>query len=207
VCRVLSAVLAAIDAVGRASRCTHAVLLLCGCDALLTHCTLLLLLLLPLQPSKCDVECMTVARACAQVSDELDLSDLSEALFKGHKRSALSSEACHESTNVCRKKPPPVPKVGGRAHSCANSCATAACWRWCAIAYCLGAPAVCASPRVARQHSYSVAACRGQPSIVQCAAGLVTRPAVIQAHPIAIFCHCHQPGVSSADYVWDPDIV
>jgi hypothetical protein len=54
---------------------------------------------------------MTIARACAQVADELDLSDLSEALFKGAKRSALSSEACHESTDVCRKKPPPVPKV------------------------------------------------------------------------------------------------
>jgi hypothetical protein len=64
------------------------------------------------QASKCDVECMTIARACAQVSDELDLSDLSEALFKGKKRSALSSEACHETTDVCTKKPPPVPKVG-----------------------------------------------------------------------------------------------
>lgn len=62
------------------------------------------------KPSKCNVECMTIARACAQVADELDLSDLSEALFKGAKRSALSSEACHESTDVCRKKPPPVPK-------------------------------------------------------------------------------------------------
>jgi len=64
-----------------------------------------------LQPSKCDVECMTIARACSQVADDLDLSDLSEALFLGKKRSALSTEACHETSNACRKKPPPVPKV------------------------------------------------------------------------------------------------
>lgn len=54
---------------------------------------------------------MTVARACSQVADEVDLSDLSESLFKGKKRAALSSEACHEGSDVCRKKPPPVPKV------------------------------------------------------------------------------------------------
>lgn len=122
----------------------HALFFCCNWNAPLTRCTLppplpplllLLLMLLPPQASKCEVECMTVARACAQVSDELDLSDLSEALFKGHKRSALSSEACHESTDVCRKKPPPVPKVGVRALSCASSCTAAACLGWCAIGY------------------------------------------------------------------------
>jgi hypothetical protein len=66
---------------------------------------------LPEQPSKCNTECATVARACAEVSDALDLSDLSEALFGGKSRSKLTSEACYETTSVCRSKPPPVPKV------------------------------------------------------------------------------------------------
>lgn len=130
-----------------------------GPDALLTRYLLPLPLLLVLQPSKCDVECMTVARACAQVSDELDLSDLSEALFKGHKRSALSSEACHESTEVCRKKPPPVPKVHVRGDSCASSCATA-CLSWCEPGFFWRAAAAAAASPASALSTYTMAACR-----------------------------------------------
>jgi hypothetical protein len=47
-----------------------------------------------------------------QVSDSLDLSDLSEALYSGKSRSAITQLACYEMSNACRVKPPPVPKVG-----------------------------------------------------------------------------------------------
>eukprot|EP00879_Flechtneria_rotunda_P006594 GHRR01006929.1.p1 GENE.GHRR01006929.1~~GHRR01006929.1.p1 ORF type:complete len:317 (+),score=90.33 GHRR01006929.1:203-1153(+) len=62
------------------------------------------------QQGKCDTECATIARACSQISDALDLSDLSEALFLGKSRSALAQLACYKTTNVCTSKPPPVPK-------------------------------------------------------------------------------------------------
>uniref|UniRef100_A0A383WPZ6 Saposin B-type domain-containing protein n=1 Tax=Tetradesmus obliquus TaxID=3088 RepID=A0A383WPZ6_TETOB len=71
------------------------------------------------QASKCNTECATIARACSQVTDSLDLSDLSEALYSGKSRSALTQLACYEMSNACRVKPPPVPKdrAPGPAHT------------------------------------------------------------------------------------------
>ncbi|WIA20894.1 hypothetical protein OEZ85_005239 [Tetradesmus obliquus] len=71
------------------------------------------------QASKCNTECATIARACSQVTDSLDLSDLSEALYSGKSRSALTQLACYEMSNVCRVKPPTVPKdrAPGPAHT------------------------------------------------------------------------------------------
>lgn len=65
----------------------------------------------PLQPSKCNSECATIGRACSKLSDSLDLSDLSEALYNGKSRSALTQMACYDMTTTCKAKPPPVPKV------------------------------------------------------------------------------------------------
>eukprot|EP00882_Tetradesmus_deserticola_P022308 GHRQ01024208.1.p1 GENE.GHRQ01024208.1~~GHRQ01024208.1.p1 ORF type:complete len:316 (+),score=128.64 GHRQ01024208.1:278-1225(+) len=71
------------------------------------------------QPSKCNTECATIARACSQVADSLDLSDLSEALYSGKSRSAITQLACYQMSNACRVKPPPVPKdrAPGPAHT------------------------------------------------------------------------------------------
>lgn len=63
------------------------------------------------KPSRCNTECATIARACSEISDAADLSDLSEALFLGKSRSALTQLVCYESTRVCSTKPPPVPKT------------------------------------------------------------------------------------------------
>eukprot|EP00775_Hariotina_reticulata_P005009 gene5009-5250_t len=62
------------------------------------------------QASKCNSECATIARACSQISDDLDLSDLSEALFAGKSRSALVQLACYEQSNACSARTPPLPK-------------------------------------------------------------------------------------------------
>jgi len=43
--------------------------------------------------------------------DNLDLSDMSEMLFKGVKRAVISNWACYEQGTACRVKPPPVPEV------------------------------------------------------------------------------------------------
>lgn len=64
-----------------------------------------------LQASTCNSECATIARACSQISDDLDLSDLSEALFAGKSRSALHQLVCYEQSNACSARTPPVPKV------------------------------------------------------------------------------------------------
>lgn len=63
------------------------------------------------QVGKHTVETSTIARACAEVSDALDLSDLSEALYLGKPRSALAQLACYDMSGACRAKPPPVPEV------------------------------------------------------------------------------------------------
>ncbi|KAI8467721.1 MAG: hypothetical protein J3K34DRAFT_30973 [Monoraphidium minutum] len=55
-------------------------------------------------------ETSTIARACADVSDGLDLSDLSEALYKGKTRAQLTQLACYEMSGACNKKPPAVPE-------------------------------------------------------------------------------------------------
>jgi hypothetical protein len=55
-----------------------------------------------------------------QVADALDLSDLSEALYSGKSRSAITQLACYEMSNACRVKPPPVPKVNAAAHQSAT---------------------------------------------------------------------------------------
>lgn len=62
------------------------------------------------QPSACEVECRTIARACDKIHEEMDLSDLSELLYKNAGRSALVQVACVDQTGVCAKKPPPLPQ-------------------------------------------------------------------------------------------------
>ncbi len=46
-----------------------------------------------------------------QVVEDMDLSDLSEALYKQSTRAALSQLACRDQTRACVKKPPPLSKV------------------------------------------------------------------------------------------------
>ncbi|KAF5831901.1 hypothetical protein DUNSADRAFT_12412 [Dunaliella salina] len=60
--------------------------------------------------SNCNTECRTLARACEQIMDNLDLSDMSELLYKGAKRATISNWACYEAGTACRNKPPPVPE-------------------------------------------------------------------------------------------------
>ncbi|GBF95667.1 hypothetical protein Rsub_08649 [Raphidocelis subcapitata] len=55
-------------------------------------------------------ETSTLARACAAVSEELDLSDLSEALYLGKSRAQLTQLACYDMSGACKAKPPPLPK-------------------------------------------------------------------------------------------------
>lgn len=43
--------------------------------------------------------------------DKIDISDMSELLFKGSKRNVISNWACYEQGTACRVKPPPVPEV------------------------------------------------------------------------------------------------
>jgi hypothetical protein len=59
-----------------------------------------------------------------QVMEELDLTDISEALYAGKKRATLTNMACHEMSGVCRTKPPPLPKVSsmGRMGWCMHAC-------------------------------------------------------------------------------------
>ncbi len=95
------------------------------------------------QVGHCKSECRTIARACEQIAEELDLTDLSAMLFKDQKRAAITSWMCHESTDVCRKKLPPFTQVGSasqtqaslrpfpspvRPHMCAMWLVTAASW-------------------------------------------------------------------------------
>eukprot|EP00878_Enallax_costatus_P001617 GHUV01001768.1.p1 GENE.GHUV01001768.1~~GHUV01001768.1.p1 ORF type:complete len:313 (+),score=74.73 GHUV01001768.1:240-1178(+) len=61
-------------------------------------------------PSKCNTECATIARACSDVTEDLDLSDLSEALFAGKSRSSITQLACYDMSDACKVKPPPVLK-------------------------------------------------------------------------------------------------
>jgi hypothetical protein len=57
----------------------------------------------------------TIAKACSLLSEDLDLVDLSEVLYKGKTSvEAISSLLCKDLTNACTKKAPPIPKVGGR---------------------------------------------------------------------------------------------
>lgn len=68
---------------------------------------------------KCKTECRTIARACEEVQDNIDLTELSEALYHGKKsRSQLSNWVCYELSNACSKKPPPLPagRSPGPAH-------------------------------------------------------------------------------------------
>eukprot|EP00983_Pelagomonas_calceolata_P100254 1158546-Pelagomonas_calceolata.AAC.1 len=48
---------------------------------------------------------------CLQIMDNLDLSDMSELLYKGAKRATISNWACYEEGTACRNKPPPVPEA------------------------------------------------------------------------------------------------
>jgi len=43
--------------------------------------------------------------------DQADLTEISEALWAGAKRAAISQTLCYEQTDACKKKPPPLPKV------------------------------------------------------------------------------------------------
>ncbi|KAF8062668.1 hypothetical protein HT031_003997 [Scenedesmus sp. PABB004] len=74
-------------------------------------------------PSVCNSECATLARACAGVAEALDLIDLSEALYAGASRAALTQLACYDASAACRTKPPPVPKVRARARRAPRTCA------------------------------------------------------------------------------------
>ena len=47
------------------------------------------------------------------MTEDLDLSDLSEALFAGKSRSSITQLACYDMSDACKVKPPPVPKVKG----------------------------------------------------------------------------------------------
>jgi len=65
--------------------------------------------------SKCNVECATMSRACSQIIDDFDLTELSEALYAGKDKRGLRSQFC---TDRCQKKPPPLPedRAPGPAH-------------------------------------------------------------------------------------------
>lgn len=58
---------------------------------------------------KCKSECRTIARACEQIHEEVDLTDLSAMLYQGAKRAAIFNWMCHDSTDVCAKKAPALP--------------------------------------------------------------------------------------------------
>ena len=81
---------------------------------------------------KCKSECRTIARACEQIAEEVDLTDLSAMLFKGAKRATIFNWMCHESTDVCAKKTPALPAVSAQRSTRRKQ--PAACLRaqpWC----------------------------------------------------------------------------
>ncbi|KXZ48637.1 hypothetical protein GPECTOR_26g540 [Gonium pectorale] len=63
---------------------------------------------------KCKSECRTIAYACEKILDDVDLTELSSLVYAGKKRAAVTNWLCHESSDACESKPPPVPK-GRRA--------------------------------------------------------------------------------------------
>lgn len=63
------------------------------------------------QIGKCTEECRTIARSCQMIAEEMDLTELSSALYLGNKnRAQLTNSICYEETRVCRGKPGPLPK-------------------------------------------------------------------------------------------------
>ena len=64
------------------------------------------------QMGDCGTECRTVARACTDILEEADLTELSAMLVKGVKqRAQIRSWLCYEATESCAKKTPPLAKV------------------------------------------------------------------------------------------------
>jgi len=59
---------------------------------------------------ECGTECRTVARACAQVLEGADLTEVSELLYAGRKRADLSQALCYSGSGACAKKAPAMPK-------------------------------------------------------------------------------------------------
>lgn len=62
------------------------------------------------QVGDCRSECRTVARACIDLMEDIDM-ELAEELFKGTKRAAITSKMCYSVTEACNRKTPPVPEV------------------------------------------------------------------------------------------------
>ena len=57
----------------------------------------------------CLGECRTVQRACEAAMED-GIFDVVELLYKGGQRAAVTTLLCREASNVCRRKPPKVPK-------------------------------------------------------------------------------------------------
>ena len=55
-----------------------------------------------------------MARSCVDLMEQADLTEISEALWAGTNRGALSQKLCYDETNACKKRPPPLPKVSPR---------------------------------------------------------------------------------------------
>uniref|UniRef100_A0A7S0RYT4 Saposin B-type domain-containing protein n=1 Tax=Chlamydomonas leiostraca TaxID=1034604 RepID=A0A7S0RYT4_9CHLO len=62
------------------------------------------------QVGACETECRTVARTCMDLSESLDLSDLSEMLYKDKKRATINNYVCYDESGFCSKKAPAMPK-------------------------------------------------------------------------------------------------
>lgn len=66
-------------------------------------------------PSSCNSECRTIARACENLIEEVDLTELSGKLYSGTlQRAALTNWMCREESDYCSSKVPPVPKDRAR---------------------------------------------------------------------------------------------
>jgi len=64
------------------------------------------------KPSRCNSECATAARACERAVESLDLSDVSEALYRGRPVAEVAAEACGAEGDgagrACSVAAPPV---------------------------------------------------------------------------------------------------
>ncbi|GAX82084.1 hypothetical protein CEUSTIGMA_g9512.t1 [Chlamydomonas eustigma] len=62
------------------------------------------------QSGKCRRECRTIARACSDIMEDADITELSEGLWHGFSRGDTSKLLCKELTSSCKRKIPPLPK-------------------------------------------------------------------------------------------------
>ena len=64
-------------------------------------------------PGACGSECRTVAKACQDLIDSIDVLELGEKVWSNPPADQLAKSLCREMSDVCVQPDPPIPKVCG----------------------------------------------------------------------------------------------